>query len=175
MSKKMKTLKDLLTEQVKDLYYAEKQILKALPKMIKKASSAELKAAFEGHLEETEVQVERLEKVFEMLDLPARGKTCPAIDGIIEEGKELMQEEAEPPVMDAGLIAAAQKVEHYEIASYGCVRTYANLLGLNKISELLQETLDEEGATDHKLTAIAENINMDAMAGETMAGRKNGR
>jgi ferritin-like metal-binding protein YciE len=160
---KMKSLQDLFVEQLRDLYYAEKQILKALPKMSKKASSSELKKAFENHLHETENQVERLERVFEKLEMTARGKTCPAMDGLIDEGKEMMSEDAEASVMDAGLIAAAQKVEHYEIASYGTLRTYAKMLGYNKIAELLQETLDEESKTDKKLTQLAEKINEEAL------------
>jgi ferritin-like metal-binding protein YciE len=160
---KMKSLQDLFVEQLRDLYYAEKQIIKALPKMAKKATSGELKKAFETHLHETEDQVERLERVFEKLEMTARGKTCPAMDGLIDEGKEIMTEDAEPSVMDAGLIAAAQKVEHYEIASYGTLRTYAKMLGYNKIADLLQETLDEEGNTDKKLSQLAEKINEDAL------------
>jgi ferritin-like metal-binding protein YciE len=160
---KMKSLQDLFVEQLRDLYYAEKQILKAIPKMVKKVSSGELKKALENHLHETETQVERLEKIFEKLEMTARGKTCPAMDGIIDEGKEMMSEDAESSVMDAGIIAAAQKVEHYEIASYGTLRTYAKMLGYNKIADLLQETLDEEGKADKKLSQIAEKINMEAV------------
>lgn len=166
MSKKLKTLHDLLVEQVRDLYYAEKHILKALPKMAKKADSQELRAAFESHQEQTEQHVARLEEVFKKLDLTPRGKTCPAMDGLIEEGKEIMQEEMDPNVMDAALIAAAQKVEHYEIASYGCIRTYARLLGYDDIQSILQETLDEEGATDKKLTRIADTLNVEALEPE---------
>ncbi len=159
----MKTLQDLFVEQLRDMYYAEKQMVKSLTKMVKKASSDKLKKSFEDHLSETEKQVERLEQVFEKLELTARGKTCHAMDGIIDEAKEIMNEDAEPSVLDAGLIAAAQKGEHYEIASYGTLRTYADMLGYKKISALLQETLDEEINTDKKLTKLAQTINQEAM------------
>lgn len=158
----MESLKELFVDELKDLYSAENQILKALPKMIKKATSPELKRGFEKHLKETEVHVERLEKIFQQLDESPRGKKCKGMEGIIEDGKELMEEDAEPEVMDAGLIGAAQHVEHYEMAGYGCVRTYAELLGLSKVAELLQKTLDEEKATDEKLTELASNINVQA-------------
>jgi ferritin-like metal-binding protein YciE len=158
----MESLQELFVNELKDLYSAEKQILKALPKMIKKATSPELKRGFEKHLKETEGHVERLDKIFQELDESPRGKKCKGMEGIIEDGKELMEEDAEPEVMDAGLIGAAQHVEHYEMAGYGCVRTYAELLGLNNIAKLLQKTLDEEKATDEKLTALARNINVEA-------------
>ena len=158
----MESLRDLFVDELKDLYSAENQILKALPKMIKKASSKELKSGFEQHLKETQVHVERLEKIFEELDESPRGKKCKGMEGIIADGKELMEEDAEPDVMDAGLIGAAQHVEHYEIASYGCVRTYAELMGESEMVNLLEKTLEEEKATDEKLTALAENINVEA-------------
>jgi len=158
----MESLRDLMIDELKDLYSAENQILKALPKMIKKATSPELKQGFEKHLKETEGHVERLDKIFQELDESPRGKKCKGMEGVIADGKELMEEDAEPDVMDAGLIGAAQHVEHYEIAGYGCVRTYAELLGLNNISKLLQKTLDEEKATDEKLTELARNINVEA-------------
>ncbi|MGZ4855816.1 MAG: YciE/YciF ferroxidase family protein [Candidatus Angelobacter sp.] len=158
----MESLKDLLVEELKDLYSAENQILKALPKMIKKATSRELKSGFETHLKETEVQVERLEKIFQELDVSPKGKKCKGMEGVIEDGKELMEEEASPEVMDAGLIGAAQHVEHYEMAGYGCARTYAELLGHSNIASLLQKTLDEEHATDEKLTKLAQKINVQA-------------
>ena len=161
--KKFKTLNDLLVDQVRDLYYAEKLLVKALPKMAKKASDEELKTAFKDHSDETETHIERLERIFEELEVVARSKKCPAMEGIIEEGKEMMEIDAEPAVMDAGLIAVAQKVEHYEMASYGCARTYAKLLGFDKIEQLLQKTLDEEMETDKKLSEIAESINMEAL------------
>ena len=158
----MESLKDLMIDELKDLYSAENQILKALPKMIKKATSPELKSGFEKHLKETEGHVERLEKIFQQLDAGPRGKKCKGMEGVIEDGKELMEEDAEPEVMDAGLIGAAQHVEHYEIAGYGCVRTYAELLGLGDIVTLLEKTLDEEKATDEKLTQLARQINVEA-------------
>ena len=160
---KMRTLHDLFVDQLKDLYNAENQLVKALPKMAKNASNPQLKQAFTKHLEETKGHVERLEQVFDLLGAPAKGKTCKAMKGLIEEGKEMMDEDAEPEVMDAGLIAAAQRVEHYEIAGYGCVRTYAQMLGNEKAAKLLQQTLDEEGKTDKLLTDLAESvINLEA-------------
>ncbi|HEU4415447.1 MAG TPA: ferritin-like domain-containing protein [Candidatus Angelobacter sp.] len=158
----MQSLRDLMVDELKDLYSAENQILKALPKMIKKATSPDLKQGFEKHLRETQGHVERLEKIFTELDASPRGKKCKGMEGVIADGKELMEEGAEPEVMDAGLIGAAQHVEHYEMAGYGCVRTYAELLGLDNIARLLQKTLDEEKATDEKLTELARNINVEA-------------
>jgi len=158
----MESLKDLFVEELKDLYSAENQILKALPKMIKKASSRELKSGFEQHLKETQGHVERLEKIFNGLDESPRGKKCKGMEGVIADGKEFMEEDAEPEVMDAGLIGAAQHVEHYEIAGYGCVRTYAEQLGESEFASLLQKTLDEEKATDEKLSQLAQNINVQA-------------
>jgi ferritin-like metal-binding protein YciE len=158
----MQSLRELMIDELKDLYSAENQILKALPKMIKKATSAELKSGFEKHLEETEGHVERLDKIFQQLDASPRGKKCKGMEGIIEDGKELMEKDADPEVMDAGLIGAAQHVEHYEMAGYGCVRTYAELLGLSDVAKLLQKTLDEEKATDEKLTELSRQINVEA-------------
>ncbi len=158
----MEALRDLLVDELKDLYSAEKQITKSLPKMVKAATSDVLKKAFQGHLAETEEQVKRLEKIFEELGESPRGKKCKGMEGVLEEGKEMMEEDAEPEVLDAGLIAAAQHVEHYEIAGYGCVRTYANLLGMNNVAKLLEKTLEEEKRTDEKLTKIAESINVEA-------------
>jgi ferritin-like metal-binding protein YciE len=155
---KIDSLDILLEEELKDIYSAEKQLLKALPKMAKKASADELRAALAEHLVVTEGQVTRLEKVFEALGKIAKAKTCKAMQGLIEEATELMEEDADDAVMDAGLIAAAQKVEHYEIASYGTVRTWANLCGKEDAAELLQETLDEETEADQKLTELAENF-----------------
>jgi len=155
---KIDSLDVLLEEELKDIYSAEKQLLKALPKMAKKASSDELRAALEEHLTVTEGQVTRLEEVFEALGKTAKAKTCKAMQGLIEEATELMEEDADEAVMDAGLIAAAQKVEHYEIASYGTVRTWARLCGQEDVAELLQETLDEETEADQKLTELAENF-----------------
>ena len=158
----MESLRDLFVEQLKDLYSAENQIIKALPKMIKSASADELKSAFQKHLEQTKGQVERLDQIFEDLDESPRGKKCKGMEGLLAEGKELMEEDAEEDVLDAGLISAAQHVEHYEIAGYGTVRTYAQLLGLKKAEKLLQETLDEERETDELLTGISESINVQA-------------
>lgn len=155
---KLKSLQDLYVEELKDLYNAENQLLKALPKMAKAASAPELRAAFEDHLEETRGQVKRLEQIFKKLDASAKGKKCKAMEGLIEEGKEVMAEDAEPAVLDAALISAAQRVEHYEMAGYGCVRTFARQLGYEDAAELLQETLDEEAAADKKLTELAETI-----------------
>jgi ferritin-like metal-binding protein YciE len=157
-------LQDLLVDELKDLYSAENQILKALPKMAKAASSPELKRAFERHLEETRRQVERLDQIGEALDIRLTGKKCKGMEGLIEEGKEIMSEDLDDNTLDAGLIGAAQKVEHYEIAGYGTARTHAAMLGYNKAAKLLQQTLDEEGATDKKLTALAESvINVEAV------------
>ncbi|HXE58455.1 MAG TPA: ferritin-like domain-containing protein [Gemmatimonadales bacterium] len=167
----MESLKDLLAEELKDLYNAENQILKALPKMIKKANHQELKSAFQEHLTVTEHQVERLEQVAKQVGVALRGKTCQGMKGIIEEGKEWMDEDAEPATMDAGLIAAAQKVEHYEIAGYGCARTYAQTLGFHEAARLLEETLVEEEQTDRRLTQIAEGlINLEAAEEEVEVG-----
>ena len=155
---KLDSLKKLYLEELRDLYSAETQLVKALPKMVKGASSAELKQAFENHLEQTKEHVERLNEIFDRLDEKPTGKTCQAMKGLIEEGSEMLEEEGEKSVIDAGLIGAAQRVEHYEIASYGTVRTFANLLGEEEAADLLQETLDEEGETDKELSALAEGI-----------------
>lgn len=149
-------LNDLLVDQLKDLYNAEGQLTKALPKMAKKATNPELKKAFETHLAETQQQISRLEQVFEALGEKPKGKTCHAMKGLIEEAQEVLSEDAEDAVRDAALIAAAQRVEHYEIAGYGTVRTYAESLGHKEAARLLQQTLDEEGKTDKLLTQIAE-------------------
>jgi|SRR6202035_121127 ferritin-like metal-binding protein YciE len=151
-----KTLRDLFHETLKDIYFAEKKILSALPKMAKAARSEELKAAFEKHEGETEGHVARLEKVFAEIDEAPRGKTCDAIVGIIEEGQELMKEFKGQPALDAGLLAAAQAVEHYEIARYGTLKTWAAELGFNQAVELLDETLVEEKKTDETLSELAE-------------------
>lgn len=159
----MQNLEDLLKEDLKDVLHAENQIVKALPKMIKKTSNPELKDAMTTHLEETKGHVERVEQVMELLGMPVRGKTCKAMQGIIEEGKEVMEEDAEDDVMDAALIGAAQKVEHYEIATYGTLCTYAEMLGLKEAKRLLGQNLEEEKMTDQKLTALAESvINLEA-------------
>lgn len=151
-----KTLDDLFLDTLKDIYYAEKQIVKTLPKMAKAAQSPELKAGFEKHLDETEGHVDRLEQVFELIGKPARGKTCDAILGIIEEGKSIMDEFKGTQALDAGLVSAAQAVEHYEIARYGTLKTWAQQLGLAEAVTLLDATLKEEIATDKKLTQVAE-------------------
>jgi ferritin-like metal-binding protein YciE len=167
----LSTLQDLFIDHLKDLKDAENQLTKALPKMAKAASSPELQRAFEEHLEQTKLHLQRAEQILEEVTGNTRGKKCRAMEGLIEEGAELMKENADPEVMDAGLIAAAQKVEHYEIASYGTVRTYAQLLGQGKIAQMLQQTLNEEGQADKKLTQIAESINVEAMAGQTASAR----
>jgi len=153
-----KDLRELFHETLKDIYFAEKKILGALPKMAKAAQSPELKRAFEKHETETEEHVNRLEQVFAELDSSPRGKTCDAIMGIIEEGQEVMKELKGTPALDAGLLAAAQAVEHYEIARYGTLRTWAEELGLTEAASLLEETLEEEKATDAALTEIAESV-----------------
>src|SRR3989440_10642712 len=155
---KLETLQKLYVEELRDLYNAESQLLKALPKMAKAASSEELKDAFEKHLEQTKTHVERLEEVFEEIGEKPKNKTCKAMKGLIDEGSEILQEDGEESVIDAGIIVAAQKVEHYEIASYGSVRTFAQLLGQDKAAELLQETLDEESEANELLNKLAESI-----------------
>lgn len=162
---KLSSLDDLLVHELQDIYHAEGQILKALPKMAKAATNPDLKTAFEEHRVQTEGQVKRLEQVFKLLGQPVKGKKCEGMAGLIEEGKKMLEEDAEPAVLDAALIAAAQKVEHYEIASYGCVCTYAEMLGHSEVHELLGQNLDEEETTDEKLTALAESvINIEAEA-----------
>lgn len=151
-----KSLEDLFVNLLKDMYYAEKQILKALPKMAKKADSNELRQAFEHHLEETQGQVERLEEVFGLCGIKPAGKTCPAIKGILEEGEEGMKDAKDPDVLDAGMIADAQAVEHYEIARYGTMIAWAKQLGMNEAAGLLQQTLDQEYGADRHLTSLAE-------------------
>jgi ferritin-like metal-binding protein YciE len=161
-------LREALVEELRDLYNAEKQLVKALPKMAKGAASDELREAFESHLEETEGQVTRLERVFELLDEKPRGKHCAGMAGLIEEGSEKLQEDMEDSVLDAALIGAAQKVEHYEISGYGTLIAWAEALELTDVAELLNETLAEEKAADEKLSALAESgINEAATAGES--------
>ena len=157
------SLKNLYIEELKDLYSAEKQLVKALPKMVKAAKHPELKQGFADHLEQTKGHVQRLEQVCEMLGVSPRGKKCAGMEGLIKEAQELIEEKPEPDVLDAGLISKAQHVEHYEMAGYGTVRTYAHQLGFEEQKELLQETLDEEGETDKKLTELAvTSVNIDA-------------
>jgi ferritin-like metal-binding protein YciE len=151
----MTTLRDLLIEELKDLHSAESQLIKAMPKMAKAASEEALTEAFNNHLEETKAQLVRLDEVFEKLGEKPGRKVCKAMQGLIEEGRETIAEDAEPAVHDAALIAAAQRVEHYEIAGYGCARTFAQLIGEEEVAELLQQTLEEEAAADEKLTSIA--------------------
>jgi len=155
---KTKTLDDLFHETLKDIYYAEKKILTALPKMAKAAQSSDLESAFVKHARETEGQVARLEKVFEIIDKPAKGKKCEAIEGLIAEGKEIMEDFKGSPALDAGLLAAAQAVEHYEISRYGTLKTWAEALGMSQAVRLLDQTLNEEKNTDVTLTEIAEAV-----------------
>jgi ferritin-like metal-binding protein YciE len=154
---KLETLKDLYLHELKDLYSAEKQIIKALPKMVKAASNTKLKAAFEKHLGETKEQAARLEKLLEAHGQSTRGPKCKGMEGVLKEGEEMIEEEADEEVRDAGLIAAAQRVEHYEIAGYGCARTYAEMLNDNAGAKSLQQTLNEEAATDVSLTELAKS------------------
>ena len=155
---KNKTLDDLFYEGLKDIYYAERQLLKALPKLARGASAPELKAAFQQHREQTEGHVARLQQVFEICGKSARGKTCPAIDGIIEEGEEMLSEYKDTPAIDAGLIAAAQAAEHYEITRYGTLKRWAEELGMKDAAQLLAQTLAEESKTDEALTGIADTV-----------------
>ena len=165
MPKEPKKLDELFHDTLKDIYFAEKKILSTLPKMVKAAHNAELKAAFEKHRGETEGQVERLEQVFAIIEKKPQGKTCAAIVGITDEGAEIIEEYKGSPALDAGLLAAAQAVEHYEISRYGTLKAWAEELGLDDAAELLQETLDEEEATDEALTEIAKSaINQQAEA-----------
>lgn len=158
MANAQKTLDDLFLETLKDIYYAEKQILKALPKMARGAEADELRTAFLKHRDETETHVERLQQIFEMLDKPARGKTCDAILGIIEEGKEVLEEFKGSPALDAGLTAAAQAVEHYEIARYGTLKAWAQQLGMKEAVGLLEQTLQEELKTDDALSQVGQAL-----------------
>jgi ferritin-like metal-binding protein YciE len=158
----MESLRDLFLDELRDMYHAEGQMIKSLPRMAKKADSDELRSAFEEHLEETKKQHERLEEVFELFEEKPKTKVCKGMQGIIEEGKEMMQEDIDADVLDAALIASAQRAEHYEIAAYGTLRTYAQLLGEDEAAKILQEILDEEGTADKKLTKLAEQINVEA-------------
>jgi ferritin-like metal-binding protein YciE len=159
----VETIEELFVDELKDLYSAEKQITKSLPKLAKAATAPELKDAFESHLDETFGQIERLDKIFEMLGRNPRGKTCNGMKGVLEEGAEVLDETDEGSVRDAALISAAQRVEHYEMAGYGCVREYATLLGQQEIAQLLDETLAEEKAADSKLGELAKQINPEAL------------
>ncbi|MEN5231132.1 ferritin-like domain-containing protein [Brevundimonas naejangsanensis] len=159
-----KTLQTLFHDTLRDIYYAERKILKSLPKMARAAQSSELKAAFEKHREQTEGQIERLQQVFEIIGKPARGKTCDAIEGILAEGDEIAEEYKDTAALDAGLLAAAQAVEHYEITRYGTLKRWAQVMGLKDAVKLLDETLQEESQTDEDLTAIADSaVNAEAL------------
>ena len=172
-----KTLQELYVEELRDLYSAENQLIKALPKMAKAAESEELRNGFEEHLEQTRGHVSRLEQIFKNLGESPKGKKCKGMEGLISEGGEMISEHDESDVRDAGLISAAQRVEHYEIAGYGCVKTYASLLGDNQAAKLLDQTLEEEKETDQKLTQLAEQINVEAMSGngQQQVGKSSGR
>ena len=163
MASKVRTLEDLFIDLLKDLYSAENQLVKALPKMAKNAQSSDLQKAFQDHLKQTEKQAERIERIFSDLEGSPRGKKCVGMEGLVEEGNEIMKEAADPDALDAGLIAAAQKVEHYEIASYGTARAWAQHLGYHDAAKLLEQTLEEESMANELLTRIAEShVNMEA-------------
>src|SRR3984893_605345 len=163
----MESLRELLIDQMQDLYDAEKQLVKALPKMAKAAANEELREAFENHLEQTQGHVERLERAFEMMETKAKSKPCQAMKGLVEEGKEAMEEDLSEPLLDSAIICAAQKVEHYEIAGYGTLIAWARTLGLEDVAELLEQTLTEEKAADEKLTEVAEGIITEAVAADS--------
>ena len=173
---KVNRLRHLYVEELKDLYSAESQLVKALPKMAKASTSEALRAGFEGHLEQTKEHIARLEKIFEALGESPNGKKCKGMEGLIKEGGELIAEDPAPEELDAGLISAAQRVEHYEIAGYGCVSTYAKILGEDQAVSLLRQTLEEEKETDKKLTQLAAQINIEAAnSEESDAGSKSGK
>jgi ferritin-like metal-binding protein YciE len=165
-------LKELYVEELKDLYSAENQLVKAIPKMAKAATSEDLRAGFEEHLEQTKEHVARLERIFKALGESPKGKTCQGMQGLISEGSEMIEEDPEPEMLDAGLISAAQRVEHYEMAGYGCVATYAELLGENEAAQLLRTTLEEERETDEKLTELSKEINVEAAEAGAEGGKK---
>ena len=168
---KLQSLQDLFVKELKDIYNAEQQLVKGLPKMAKATSHPELQQAFTEHLEQTRGHVERLQQVFELMNMSARGVRCKGMEGLIEEGKEILEDGEDDSTLDAGLIASAQKVEHYEIASYGSMRTYAEMLGYHEAAQLLQQTLEEEKETDRKLSELAEGlVNRDASEGEYEEG-----
>lgn len=158
---KLITPRDLLIQEIKDLYSAESQLIKVLPRMAKAARQAELKNTFLKHLEETKRHAQRIEKMMTVLDVSPRGRKCKAMEGMLEEAREVIEDDASPMIKDLALIVAAQKIEHYEIAGYGCARTLADLIGESELADTLQETLDEEGATDKVLTEVAMGINID--------------
>ena len=167
-------LKHLYVQELKDLYSAENQLVKAIPKMAKASNSEDLRAGFEGHLEQTKEHVARLEKIFEAIGESPNGKKCKGMEGLIKEGAEMIEEDPAPEELDASLISAAQHVEHYEIAGYGCVSAYAKLLGDDQAEALLRQTLEEEKQTDEKLTKLSGHINIEA-ADSTEAGGANGQ
>jgi ferritin-like metal-binding protein YciE len=168
----LESLQELYVEQLKDLHSAEEQIVEALPKMIEKTTHAELRQAFELHLRQTREQLRRLDQIGQRAGQKLTGHKCKGMEGLLEEGEDMLKERADSDVLDAALIAGAQRVEHYEMAGYGCARTYARLLGLNDDAKLLQQTLDEEGDTDHLLTDLAERvINIEALTGDRQVGR----
>jgi len=160
---KVDTVEKLLVHELQDIYSAEKQITRALPKIAKAATSEELRAALETHLKETEGQIDRLDKVFETLGKPSNGKMCQGMKGLLEEGSQALEEIDKGEIRDAAIISAAQRVEHYEMAAYGTVRTLAETIGRQEIAKVLQQTLDEEGNADHKLTQIAQKVNRQAL------------
>jgi ferritin-like metal-binding protein YciE len=173
---KENALKELYIDELRDIYSAENQLTKALPKMAKAATSQALRTGFEGHLEQTKGHVERLERIFKELGEKPTGKKCKGMEGLVEEGDEMIKEdELEGEALDAGLISAAQRVEHYEIAAYGCVRTYANLLGESDAAKLLEQTLKEEKETDQKLSKLAEKINVEAEEEESGESKSKGK
>lgn len=169
---KLELMEDFYIEELKDVLDAEKQLLKALPEMAEAANDEGLREAFQDHLRETEGQIERLQRIFKRLDEPTKGKKCKAMAGLIREAEEFLGEDAVPEIVDVGLITAAQKVEHYEIATYGCLATYAELLGFDEDKALLGQTLAEEKAADGKLTRLAENLNFEAAESEIDLGRE---
>lgn len=171
---KLKSMEDLFKMELMDIYSAEKQVLKALPKMSKAAFTPELKQSFEQHIEETQQQIQRIEKIFEQMGEKAKAQTCKGMEGLIEEGQEVLKEAADEKVRDAGLIGAAQRVEHYEMAAYGCLRTYAKLLGIREAASLAEKTLEEEKKTDKKLTELAERI-VNREAADTSEGQMHQR
>ncbi len=173
MKTKIESLQDLYVEQLRDLYNAEQQLIKALPKMAKAASSEELKAAFEDHFGKTKQHAQRIETIFERIGAKAQGKKCKAMEGLVEEGNEVLEEDIENDIIkDAALIAAAQRVEHYEIAGYGCVRAYATRLGDNDAANLLAQTLEEEKEADKTLNDIAEELNLDVPLGDNQSEKR---
>ena len=168
-SKDMESVRELLIEQMRDLYDAEKQLVKALPKMAKAASNEDLREAFENHLEETRQHVARMERAFEMMDAPAKSKPCEGMKGLVEEGKETVEEDLTEPLLDSAIICAAQKVEHYEIAGYGTLIAWANSIGLQDVAEVFEETLREEKEADEKLTQVSGDILAQAVETEGVA------